>query len=125
MPADDSPRPEPDLAADLTAVSVEASTRPADERGSPPQHGYFLTVHVRATAHPNNSNGFDIGAIDFYALVGSSHFESHSGNSIDAPGADRELDATLNADESTVGTVVFDVPATHGKVVYSPVTRGS
>src|SRR6266568_119037 len=102
-------------AAKLMVVSVKASTRPADEYGSPPQHRYFLTVEVRATALPSNSNGFDIGAIDFYALLGGSHFESDNGNALDAPGADNELYATLNAGESTSGTVVFDVPSKHGK----------
>jgi hypothetical protein len=111
--------------ADLTVVSVQASTRPSDEYGSPPQHGYFLTVQVRATAHPNNSTGFDIGAIDFYALVDRSHFEEGNGNALDAPGADRELFATLNAGESTVGTVVFDVPAKHGTIIYSPIDQGA
>jgi hypothetical protein len=110
--------------ADLTIVSVKASTCPADEYGSAPQHGYFLTVQVRATALANNSNGFDIGAIDFHAPVGGSHFETDNGNAYDAPGADNELDATLNAGESTSGTVVFDVPAKHGKIAYPPVCEG-
>jgi len=111
-------------AAKLMVVSVKASTRPADEYGSPPQHRYFLTVEVRATALPSNSNGFDIGAIDFYALLGGSHFEEGNGNALDAPGADNELYATLNAGESTSGTLVFDVPSKHGKITYSPVDQG-
>jgi uncharacterized RDD family membrane protein YckC len=105
----------------ITVVSVRISTRPADEFGSPPEHGYFLTAQVRVTS---TSDGFDISGIDFYALVGGSHFEIDNGNAYDAPGADRELDATLNAGESTSGTLVFDVPATHGKIVYSPVYPG-
>ena len=111
-------------AAKLTVVSVKASTRPADEYGSPPQHRYFLTVEVRATALPSNSTGFDIGGIDFYALLSGSHFEEGNGNALDAPGADNELYATLNAGESTSGTLVFDVSSKHGKIAYSPVDQG-
>jgi hypothetical protein len=104
---------------------VQTSTRPADEYGSAPQYGYFLTVQVRAMAVASYRNGFDIGPIDFYALVGSSHFEEGNGNALDAPGADRELDyATLNAGEATSGTLVFDVPAKHGKIAYSPEFEG-
>jgi len=112
-------------AANLTIVSVNTSTRPADEFGSPPQHGYFLTVQVRAKALPSYRNGFDITPFDFYAVVGGTHFEEGNGNALDAPGADRELDvATLNAGESISGTLVFDVPAKHGKIVYLPVDQG-
>jgi hypothetical protein len=112
-------------AASLTIASVQESTRPADEYGSAPQHGYFLTVQVRAMALPSYRNGFDIGPMDFYALLRSSHFEEGNGNALDAPGADRELDyATLNAGESSSGTLVFDVPAPHGKIAYSPVFEG-
>jgi hypothetical protein len=112
-------------AASLTIASVQTSTRPADEYGSAPQYGYFLTVQVRAMAVASYRNGFDIGPIDFYALVGSSHFEEGNGNALDAPGADRELDyATLNAGEATSGTLVFDVPAKHGKIAYSPEFEG-
>jgi hypothetical protein len=112
-------------AASLTIASVQESTRPADEYGSAPQHGYFLTVQVRAMALPSYRNGFDIGPMDFYALLRSSHFEEGNGNALGAPGADRELDyATLNAGESSSGTLVFDVPAPHGKIAYSPVFEG-
>ncbi len=112
-------------AASLTIASVQASTRPADAYGSAPQHGYFLTVRVRAMALPSYWNGFDIGPMDFYALLRSSHFEEGNGNALDAPGADRELDyATLNAAESTSGTLVFDVPAKHGKIAYAPEFEG-
>jgi len=108
-------------AASLTIASVQASTRPADAYGSAPQRGYFLTVRVRAMALPSYRNGFDIGPMDFYALLRSSYFEEGNGNALDAPGADRELDyATLNAGESTSGTLVFDVPAKDGKIAYSP-----
>jgi hypothetical protein len=108
-------------AASLTIASVQASTRPADVYGSAPRHGNFLTVRVRAVVLPSYRNGFDIGPMDFYALLRSSYFEEGNGNALDAPGADRELDyATLNAGESTSGTLVFDVPAKHGKIAYVP-----
>lgn len=107
-------------AADLTIVSVKVSTRPADEFGSAPQRGYFLTVQVRARALATSSTEFDINAMDFYALVRGEHFEEGTGNALDAPGADRELGARPNAGESTSGTLVFDVPTQHGKIAYSP-----
>jgi hypothetical protein len=109
-------------AASITITSVRVSTQPADQYGEAPQNGYFVIVHVFASALNSYASGFDVNPFDFYARVGGRHFEYDNGNAIEALGMNQDtMDAaTLNAGESTSGLIVFDLPRPHGKIAYSP-----
>jgi hypothetical protein len=109
-------------AATLKVTSVRAFTTPADQYGEPPHHGWFVVAHVTARTDPAFTDGFDINPFDFYAKVGGQHFEMGDGNSMFAlPMSEDMMSAvTLGAGERTAGLLVFDVPAPHGQIMYSP-----
>jgi hypothetical protein len=61
------------------------------------------------------------GPTDFYAVVAGRHYDYTS--------TTYELDnaltsTTINKGENVVGVIVFDVPATHGTLLYSPNYQG-
>jgi hypothetical protein len=106
----------------ITVSSPAVTTRPADQYGSAPQHGYFVTVTVKVTADQAYTDGFDINPFDFYALSGGRHYEWSNGNAMFAlPSSSQELGATtLAAGETTSGKLAFDVSSPHGYIVYAP-----
>jgi len=109
-------------AATLKVTSVRAFTTPADQYGDPPHHGWFVVAHVTARTDPAFTDGFDISSFDFYAKVRGQHFDEADGNSIFALPMSQEgtFTTTLGAGERTSGLLVFDVPAPHGQIMYSP-----
>jgi hypothetical protein len=114
-------------AATITVTRVSATQQPADpEFGSRPQHGWFVTAHVKVHALSSYSEGFDYNPLDFYAKSHGGHYNIDNGNAYDAPGSDSELDSgTLSAGESVSGTLVFDLPADHGSIRYAPNLDGT
>lgn len=112
-------------AAVITATKVSTTTHQT-QYGEPPQNGYFVTVKVKVKILPGYTQGFDINPLDFYATVNGTHYDEANGTSLTgAPGSDSQIDATtLNAGESSSGTLVFDLPGTHGKIAYSPNLEG-
>jgi Domain of unknown function (DUF4352) len=114
-------------AATITVTRVSATQQPADpEFGSRPQHGWFVTAHVKVHALSSYSEGFDYNPLDFYAKSHGGHYNIGNGNAYDAPGSDSELDSgTLSAGESVSGTLVFDLPADHGSIRYAPNLDGT
>ena len=111
----------------VTVESVHVTTWPAQAYGSGPANGYFVVVHVKATADPAYSDGFNINELDFYDLTRGQHYDSSSGNAYDALSdrqANADITATLAAGETASGWMAFDVPSRHGKIVYSPNSDG-
>ena len=109
-------------AATLKVTSVRAFTTPADQYGEPPQHGWFVVAHVTAKTDPAFTDGFAINPFDFYAQVRGQHFDGGDGNSMFALPMSQQMMSvmTLGAGERTSGLIVFDVPAPHGQIMYSP-----
>jgi hypothetical protein len=113
-------------AADITITRVSVTTQPADpEFGEPPQNGYYVTAHVKVVVRPDFSGGFDVSSQDFYAKHGTDHFDEGNGNAFEAPGNSQDLSfSTLGAGETATGTLVFDMPAPHGRIAYAPNLNG-
>jgi hypothetical protein len=113
-------------AADITITRVSVTTQPADpEFGEPPQNGYYVTAHVKIVVRPDFTGGFDVNSQDFYAKHGTDHFDEGNGNALEAPGNSLELGfSTLGAGETASGTLVFDMPAPHGRIAYAPNLNG-
>lgn len=108
-------------AATIFLDQLEVSSQPADQYSQGPQNGYFVVIRVRVTGAAGLTSGFDINPLDFYALAGSTHYDEGDGNAFEGPHSGDNLSATtLNAGESTVGWLLFDLPSPHGKVVYAP-----
>jgi hypothetical protein len=109
-------------AASITVLRVEESTQPVDQYSDGPAKGYFVSVLIRYRAKNAFSGGFDVSPLDWYAKVGSAHFDEGDGNAYEGPhGMNGELDSpTLGAGETTTGWVLFDVPSAHGKIAYAP-----
>lgn len=105
--------------------SVRVTTQAADPSfGSPPANGYYVIVHITAAADPAYTSGFDINALDFYALApGGRQFSQMNGNAMEALSSAQEstdITATLGAGQSTSGWEAFDVSRPHGEIVYAP-----
>jgi hypothetical protein len=92
--------------------------------GRDPANGYFVAFVVNESS---KGDGFDFGGtFDFYVVVKDVNYHSDKGNVISGNRADAELvPVTLNAGESTHGTVTFDLPSTHGQLDYSPIYQGT
>jgi hypothetical protein len=59
------------------------------------------------------------------AKYGSAHFDEGNGNAFEAPGNSQDLSfSTLGAGETATGTLVFDMPAPHGRIAYAPNLNG-
>jgi hypothetical protein len=111
----------------ITVGSVRVTTRPADpEFGSAPANGYYLIARVQAAADPAYADGFSIYTGDFYALAAGEHYDEGNGNAYEAlRDPDTELSySTLAAGETAHGTLVFDLPGRHGRIVYAPNSDG-
>jgi len=108
-------------AATVVIGDPVVSSQPVDQYSEGPQNGYFVAVHVRASAAAGLTDGFDINPLDFYALSRSSHYDEGDGNAYEGPHNAAELNATtLNAGETASGWLLFDLPRPHGKIVYAP-----
>jgi len=111
-------------AATVTVKSVNVTTMPADpEFGSPPANGYYVIVEVSASTLPGYTQGFDVNALDFYALSHGRHFEQDNGNAYDALSdtqSNQDVTATLGAGQTSTGFIAFDVTRPHGTIVYAP-----
>lgn len=92
--------------------------------GEDPANGYFVAFVVNESS---KGDGFDFGGtLDFYVVVKGVHYDSDNGHVLTGGRADAELlPVTLNAGESTHGTVTFDLPSTHGQLRYSPIDQGT
>lgn len=109
----------------VTVDSVHVTTQPADPSfGSPPANGYYVIVHITAAADPAYTSGYDVNALDFYALApGGRQFSQMNGNAMEALSSAQEstdITATLGAGQSTSGWEAFDVSRPHGEIVYAP-----
>lgn len=108
----------------VTVESVTITTRPADpsfEQG--PANGYYVKVHIKATADPAYTQGWNVNELDFYALVKGSHVQPGNGNAYESltdSQTNSDLTGTLAAGESSDGWLAFDVSSRHGKIVYAP-----
>lgn len=112
----------------VTVDSVHVTTQPADPQfGSRPANGYYVIVHVKATADPAYTDGFNINELDFYDLTADSHYGPGNGNAYNAltdSQSNADLTTTLAAGETATGWMAFDVPSRHGAIVYSPNSDG-
>ena len=104
------------------------TTRPADPSyGQSPGNGYYVVMHVKATADSSYTDGFDINALDFYTLEHGNHYQQGNGNSFDALSdsqSNADITNTLGAGETSSGWMAFDVPSPHGYIAYAPNADG-
>jgi hypothetical protein len=109
-------------AADVTITKVSVTTRPYDPYGEKPRHGYYMTAHVHVAVRSGFTEGFEVNPMDFHGKIGTAQFDQGNGNSMpNAPGNNRNLfPTTVAAGKTMDGTIVFDVPAPHGFIVYAP-----
>ena len=113
--------------ATITVESVSVTTQPAQSYGSAPANGYFVVVQVKATCDPSYTGGFPINELDFYDLVRGHHYDPGNGNSYSALSdsqTNQSITATLGAGETSSGWIAFDVPRSHGYIVYAPNANG-
>ena len=101
-------------AGSITVSNPRSGTGTLSEYGTPPTKGYYVAFTVRADSL---INGLSISSNDFYVVEAGRHYEGSS--------AAYELDnylssVALNKGENAEGTIVFDVPSTHGVLQYSP-----
>jgi hypothetical protein len=101
--------------ADITVTKVEAATRDPSPYGDRATHGWFVVVHLKATG---NSGSYDVNSFDFY-VKSSSGYHTEDPEYLESWGPVFE-GGTLHAGEHLSGTIVYDVPTRHGKLVYTP-----
>jgi hypothetical protein len=108
----------------VTVNSVSVTTQPADlSYGSRPANGYYVIVKVSATADQSYTDGFNINALDFYALSHGQQFQQDNGNAFDALSngqSSQDITTTLGAGQTSTGWIAFDVSYPHGHIVYAP-----
>jgi hypothetical protein len=112
-------------AAAVNVKKITVTTTPADPSyGSAPANGYYVIVKVSATTLPDFTKGFDINALDFYALDGAGNqSQEGNGNAFDALSnsqSNTDITATLGAGQTSTGWEAFDVSSPHGTIVYAP-----
>lgn len=108
--------------ATVTITSMANSTQSSDPYGEAPQNGYFVVAQVTAASQ---FDGFDINETDFYVLVGGVHYDVNNGNSYFGDENATDITTTLNAGESASGQLLFDLPSTHGTLVWAPNFSGA
>lgn len=108
----------PDESGTVTVTAVRATTQPASEFGEAPQDGYYVIATVKWTAAAGKQ--LSLNPLDFYAKVNGQHVDGTHGNAMMSAVNDVVAATTLNSGESLTGEVGFDVPATHGEIVYAP-----
>jgi hypothetical protein len=107
----------------VTVGKPEVSTTPADQYGQNPAHGYYVVVKVTIATDKTYTDGLDVYSGNFYAKVGSGHFDEGDGNAYDALTSHQSstsLSSNLGAGETTVGYLAFDVPSPHGQIAFAP-----
>jgi len=107
----------------VTVESATATTRPLNSYGYKPANGYFVAVHVKATADASNTDGWDIAEPEFYALVQGTHYDPGNGYAMTAltdAQSMADITAVLAAGETSSGWMAFDVPSRHGYILYAP-----
>ena len=105
-------------AAIVTLSGGQTTTHKIGTRA--PAHGYYVVVHVKATA---TADGFTFDTSEFYAKVNGQNYDTNSGNeptyslpnqlNIKAP-------PSLNKNQSASGDIAFDIPARHGTIAFTP-----
>jgi hypothetical protein len=110
----------------VTVKSAQVTTQSADGSGNAPANGYYIVVHVSATADSSYTSGWSVSESNFYDLVNSSHYSNGNGNAFDAltSAQANSLSAQLAAGETADGWLSFDVPSRHGEIVYAPNSNG-
>jgi hypothetical protein len=110
----------------LTVESANVTTQSADGSGTAPANGYYIVVHVKATADSSYTSGWYISESGFYDLVNGSHYSNGNGNAFNAltSAQANSLSAQLAAGETADGWLSFDVPSRHGEIVYAPNSNG-
>lgn len=104
-------------AGSITVVDVSVTQRPTCSYCRGPENGYFVIFTVKVTA----KQLYPINRLDFYVRgADGSHFEIGDGNGYEAVDTGELNSATLQADESTVGKIGFDVSSPHGTLEYAP-----
>lgn len=101
--------------ADITITKVQMATRDPAPYGERPSHGWFIVFHMKATG---SSGSYDVNPFDFY-VKSSNGFHTEDAEYLDSWGPSFES-GTLHSGEHLSGTIVYDVPTKHGKLVYSP-----
>lgn len=92
--------------ADITVVRKKVST--GDEFDKP-SNGFYVGLFVKVKAFQDG-----ISVPQFYALVGSKHFDSTLATGFEP---DLNVVGNLNKGETSEGWVVFDAPSRNGKLV--------
>ena len=111
----------------IGTVTVESATVAAQSYGYRPANGYFVVVHVRATANPSYTEGWEIAEPEFYALVRDTHYDPGNGYAIMAltdAQSTADITTVLAAGETSRGWMAFDVPSRHGYIAYAPNSSG-
>ena len=111
----------------VTVESATVATRPAQSYGSRPANGYFVVVHVKATADPSHTDGWEIAEPEFYALVREARYAPGNGYAIMAltdAQSTADITTVLAAGETVRGWMAFDVPSRHGYIAYAPNSDG-
>jgi hypothetical protein len=102
-------------AADITITKVEVTTRDPSPYGERAKHGFFVVFHVKTSG---TSGGYDVNTFDFYA-TSSNGYHTEEPEYLDSWGPTFE-GGTVHEGEHQSGTIVYDLPTRHGKLVYSP-----
>jgi hypothetical protein len=92
--------------ADITVTHKKVST---GDEFIKPDRGFYVGLFVRVKAYQDG-----ISVPQFYALVGSKHFDSTFATGFEP---DLNVIGNLNKGETAEGWVVFDVPSRTGKAV--------
>ena len=109
-------------AGTVAIASVKSTQKSSVDYGLAPAKGYFVTFTVRVNS---TIDGLNIGAMDFYTVVGGRHYDAGTGNVYGGVNPDNELTyIILNAGEHTQGTISFDLPSPHGQLRYAPIYQG-
>lgn len=111
-------------AATVAVVSLSRATTPLTDYASGPANGQFASFTVIVTAADGITQPFSVNPGDFYVLEGSTHFDGTAGNAIENEPPNALQLASLGRSERTSGVLLFDVPAGHGWLVYSPNLNG-
>jgi predicted secreted protein len=102
-------------AGDITVTKIQAATRDPGEFGERAKHGWYVVIHLKATG---TSGSYDVNSFDFYAKA-SNGYHTEDAEYLESWGP--ALDGgTLHSGEHISGTIVYDMPTKHGKLVYSP-----
>jgi Domain of unknown function (DUF4352) len=102
----------------VTITRAHTTTNPPDQYSDRPANGYFVTFTIHAVNAHASSDPVDFNPYDFYVTVRGEHFDQEAGNAFEA--ANTFNATTLAPNEDLNGKFSFDIPARHGRLVYSP-----